>query len=75
MAYEDWGAIFNNMYICVDFPDEWSGIRYQSAWDELCSGGLPNPLNEQKRVQWAKNPQFCIENRNPGEMEIFVSLG
>ncbi len=46
MTYEDWSSIFNNMYICVDFPENWNGIRYSSRWDISCSGGIPNPLND-----------------------------
>jgi calpain len=28
--YASWRDIYNNMYICVDFPKEWTGIRYKS---------------------------------------------
>jgi hypothetical protein len=44
------------MYVCVDFPENWSGIRYFSEWDENTSGGIPTPMNEENRVRWAKNP-------------------
>jgi hypothetical protein len=26
--YQSWREIYNNMYICLDFPDEWTGIRF-----------------------------------------------
>ena len=28
MCYSDWRDIYNNVFVCVDFPDEWCGIRY-----------------------------------------------
>jgi calpain-11 len=46
MAYDDWGSIFNNMYVCVDFPDYWSGVRYNSEWDRSCAAGIPDPISD-----------------------------
>ncbi len=65
------------MYVCVDFPENWSGIRYFSEWDENTSGGIPTPMNEENRVRWAKNPQYCIENvkKKYTDLEVFISLG
>jgi len=28
MCYSDWRDIYNNLFISVDFPDDWSGIRF-----------------------------------------------
>jgi hypothetical protein len=49
------------MYVCVDFPEQWNGIRYKGSWDIDSSGGIPEPMKDEKaRVRWASNPQFCI---------------
>jgi hypothetical protein len=54
--YRNWRDIFNNMYICLDFPDEWSGVRFKGRWTKECSGGLPSPMTEENMVRWGKNP-------------------
>ena len=30
MNYQSWRDIFNNMYICLDFPKSWNAIRFRS---------------------------------------------
>jgi calpain len=61
MSYDDFSAIFNNMYICIDFPEQWNGIRYKGAWEKDNSGGIPEPIKDEKaKKNWAMNPQFCI---------------
>ncbi len=54
--YQSWRDIFNNMYICVDFADNWSAIRYRGTWDNSCSGGVPSPMTPENMKRWGKNP-------------------
>ena len=54
--YASWREIYNNMYICVDFPPEWDGIRFKSEWTAQCSGGIPSPMTEENKLRWTKNP-------------------
>jgi hypothetical protein len=57
MTYEDFCTIFNNMYVCIDFPYHWSGIRYKASWEKDCSGGIPEPISDENaRRRWATNP-------------------
>lgn len=49
MNYKMFRTIFNNLFVCIDFPEDWSGIRYAGTWDETCSAGLPNPFNDQEK--------------------------
>lgn len=56
MNYQSWREQYTNMFICIDFPDEWSGIRYFAQWDETCTGGLYNPFNDENCTRWANNP-------------------
>lgn len=53
MCYADWREIFNNLFVCVDFPRHWTGIRYASEWNAECSGGTPSPMNEANKKMWA----------------------
>jgi hypothetical protein len=62
------------MFFCIDFPESWSCVRYYSRWDTECAGGMPLKYEDYDRKIWAKNPQYCLENKHPGEMEIFISL-
>lgn len=32
MSYSDWKKYFTNLFACVDFPDEWSGVRFFGSW-------------------------------------------
>lgn len=56
MCYSDWRNIFNNMFICIDFEDEWDGVRFFSEWTEETSGGTPSPMTVENREKWARNP-------------------
>ena len=39
--YNDWKDIFSTLFINLDFPDKWTGVRFDSQWTECNSGGLP----------------------------------
>jgi hypothetical protein len=41
MSYEDWRDNFSTLFINVDFPEDWTGVRFKSAWTLNNSGGLP----------------------------------
>lgn len=45
MEYSEWKDIFSTLFLNVDFPDKWTGVRFKSAWTKNNSGGLPNPMN------------------------------
>jgi hypothetical protein len=72
--YRNWRTIFNKMFFCIDFPESWSCVRYCSRWDTECAGGMPVNYSDYNRKIWAKNPQYCLENKHSGEMDIFISL-
>jgi len=56
MCYSDWRDIYNNMFVCIDFPEKWTGIRFTSEWTPECSGGTPSPMTEENKTKWALNP-------------------
>jgi hypothetical protein len=45
ITYEDWASIYNKLYVTIDFPSNWSGMRFIDTWKEEFSGGLPMPVS------------------------------
>ena len=43
--YSDWSTIYNKLYVTIDFPASWSGVRFKDEWTEKTSGGLPMPVS------------------------------
>lgn len=43
--YDDWSTIYNKLYVTIDFPASWSGVRFIDRWEEENSGGLPMPVS------------------------------
>jgi len=41
IGYEDWKDNFSTLFINIDFPEDWTGVRFKSAWTKSNSGGLP----------------------------------
>ena len=56
MEYSEWKDIFSTLFLNVDFPDEWTGVRFKSAWTASNSGGLPTSMKSEIRERYAKNP-------------------
>ena len=59
MEMLDWSEIYHNLFACVDFPDDWSGVRFSSGWTTSNSGGIPKGPGDFKK--WATNPQLIVE--------------
>jgi hypothetical protein len=60
MHYDDWKDNFSTLFLNIDFPDHWSGIRFKSAWTSQNSGGLPTTYSKDMLERYAKNPQFQV---------------
>jgi len=73
MEYSEWKDIFSTLFLNVDFPDEWTGVRFKSAWTASNSGGLPTSMKSEIRERYAKNPQFFIKPVNDCEMMFAMS--
>jgi len=41
MSYEDWRDNFSTLFLNNDFPEDWTGVRFKSAWTKVNSGGIP----------------------------------
>ena len=33
MHYSDWKENFSTMFLNLDFPDAWTGVRFSSGWN------------------------------------------
>lgn len=73
MEYSEWKDIFSTLFLNVDFPDEWTGVRFKSAWTKSNSGGLPTSMKPEIRERYAKNPQFLIKPMKDCEVMFAMS--
>lgn len=60
IPYEEWKDIFSALFLNLDFPDEWTGVRFKSAWNKGNAGGLPCKYEKEELERYAKNPQFRL---------------
>lgn len=72
MSYEDWRDSFSSLFINNDFPEDWTGVRFKSAWTPQNSGGIPNKNQKDLFDDYARNPQFLI--RPAKDCELMLSL-
>tara|TARA_B110000285_G_C15132683_1_gene624740 strand:+ start:3079 stop:3252 length:174 start_codon:yes stop_codon:yes gene_type:complete len=56
MHYSDWKENFSTLFLNLDFPDAWTGVRFSSGWNHQNSGGLPNAYEAPLLKRYAKNP-------------------
>jgi len=73
IPFDEWKDNFSTLFINIDFPDEWTGIRFKSAWTKSNSGGLPTAYEKEKLEQYAKNPQFLVKPVNDSEIMFSVT--
>ena len=73
MCFKDWRNIYNNLFMCIDFPPTWGGLRAKYMWNKAAgtAQGLPNKPDAFDR--FARNPQFKIQLKAP-KTELFISL-
>jgi hypothetical protein len=38
------------MFITIDFPADWNGIRYTNEWRGSTAAGTPSPMTEQNKI-------------------------
>lgn len=77
MNFKNFRKVFNNMFVCVDFKDNWTGLRFFSEWTTKESWGVASNKNPASMTEYAKNPQYLIDNTIEGgvdEVELFISL-
>lgn len=77
MCYKDWRNIFHNLFVALDFPNEWSGRIANYQWTAENSGGFPMQKTEEENERYGKNPQFLIKlnNKKSKQTQIFITVG
>jgi len=64
MHYSDWKEQFSTLFLNLDFPEDWTGVRFKSRWTKNNSGGLPTTYTDDVLTRYAKNPQFLVRPVN-----------
>jgi len=64
MHYSDWKESFSTLFLNLDFPEDWTGVRFKSKWTAGNSGGLPTTYTNDVLTRYAKNPQFLVRPVN-----------
>ena len=72
MHYSDWKEQFSTLFLNLDFPEDWTGVRFKSKWTINNSGGLPNTYTDDVLRRYAKNPQFLVNSVH--DCEIMFSM-
>lgn len=54
--YDDWKDNFTALYVNIDFPEDWTGVRFKSKWTKSNAGGLPKKYEQSHLERYAKNP-------------------
>ena len=56
MDFEDWKDNFSTLFLNVDFPEKWTGVRFKSRWSKSNAGGLPVKYEKADLERYATNP-------------------
>jgi hypothetical protein len=72
MHYDDWHDQMSTLFLNCDFPEDWTGVRFQSKWTKSNSGGLPALNQQDVKERYATNPQFLI--RPAYDTQVMLSL-
>lgn len=73
MEYADWKDLFSTLFINLDFPEKWYGVRFDSQWTECNSPGLPTTNTDDAKSKYAENPQFMVRPVRDTEMVVSMS--
>jgi len=72
MHYDDWKDTFSAIFINNDFPEDWTGVRFKSAWTSCNAAGLPRTYTADALTRYAENPQFLFKSKE--DCEVVASL-
>lgn len=70
MCFSDFRRIYNKIFVCVNYPPNYVGIRYHASWNELETGGLPINNRPEEIRDFANNPQFYFSREKDGMVHI-----
>ena len=74
MHYDDWKDNFSTLFVNIDFPEDWTGLRWQSEWNSALgnAAGLPVKYEPSHKAAYANNPQFLLTPQK--DCECVISL-
>jgi hypothetical protein len=72
MRFADWRDNFSSLFVNIDFPDRWTGVRFKTAWTKAACGGLPTSMEREVLEKYAQNPQILIKPAK--ETELMFSM-
>ncbi|KRX02563.1 Peptidase C2, calpain, large subunit, domain III [Pseudocohnilembus persalinus] len=75
MCYRDWRSVFSNLFLCVNFPDDYRGYRFSGQWEEGYNYGAPKASEDSKREFAVGNHQYIIQVNRNCKTELYISLG
>ena len=70
MRFSDFRKIFNQIFLCQNFPPNFIGVRFYDEWTKENSGGLPLHNTEQEFIDFFTNPQYYFEIKKSGKVII-----
>ena len=70
--FKNFRDIYNKLFVAIDFPDKWCGIRFENRWTKETCGGLPLDNSDAAKKRFAKNPQYLVAPTE--KTEIFMSF-
>jgi hypothetical protein len=72
ISYDDWKDNFSTLFLNIDFPEDWTGVRFKSKWTKSNAGGIPNAYQKDLLERYAQNPQFLV--RPAYDTEVMFSM-
>ena len=67
MLYEDWSKVYTHLFLGIDFPDAYEGMRMKGEWTKDTAGG-----NNMKKT-WLLNPRYTLTITKRTEMYILLT--
>jgi hypothetical protein len=72
MSYSDFRKLFNKLFVCIDFPPSFVGVKFADCWSKEESGGIPVSGTKEEMMKWAKNPQYYMSLEK--DSTVMISL-
>ncbi len=72
MCFSDFRKIYTRLFLCIDFPNSYTGILFRDKWTKEESGGIPINNTPEEMKSWANNPQYYLKLQK--ETTFYISL-
>lgn len=72
MNYKSFRSVFDKVFVAINFPDEWSAVRYKAKWTHPEQCVMKTKPKKGVNPNYTYNPQYKIKPEV--DIELFVSL-